>query len=54
MLSYFSFNLPFVLICDASDKALGTCLAHVIDGIEKPIVYNKNNNNNKRHIYHVL
>ena len=39
VLSYFSANLPLVLTCDASDKALGTCLAHVIDGIEKPIAH---------------
>ena len=28
-----------VLICDASDKGLGACLALIYDGVEKPIAY---------------
>ena len=39
MLSYFSTNLPLALTCDAFDKALGVCLAHVLDSIKKPIAY---------------
>jgi hypothetical protein len=39
LLVYPDFTQPFILVCDASTKAVGTVLSQLRDGEERPIAY---------------
>ena len=39
IMSFPSFETPFIIDADASDTALGAVLSQVIDGIEYPIAF---------------